>query len=260
MTYANHKLWKRWHIYDVRDLPIVEDGETYRMLDGIRYDDIPLSMRLRAMSETKLQAEQRSRGWDSGELANHLSGSADDLAQVDQIYTRLDFNDLTGEAYKFIPWHVLNNYLRENYFPSDSASDSDVGYWRLHVTYATNRFLGGVTVDMDTRPDEVVYGPLPKSNLCRIEVAEISQASQVAYNRWESCRERGSPPALEPDEPRFTEGTGEFGGYVLLARGEIDVVVAAASSDEAEAMAEDGLPTAFEPADFFGPTDLDDRF
>ena len=258
MTYANHKLWKRWHVYDVRDLPIVEDGETYRMLDGILDYEIPLSMRLRAMSEPKLRDDQRSREWDARELANHLAGAADDLTYPDEIYSRLDFNDLAGEAYKFIPWHVLNNYLRDNWFPPDGATDGDLGYWRLHVTYATNRFLGGVTLDMEFPSGEVVYGPIPKSNLCRIEVTEISPTSRVAYNRWESCKERGSPPELESDKPRFTEETGEFGGYLFLARGEMDVVVAAESSGDAEAWVEDGLPTAFEPADFFGSAELDD--
>jgi hypothetical protein len=38
----------------------------------------------------------------------------------------------------------------------------------------------------------------------------------------------------------------------------MDVVVAAESSGDAEAWVEDGLPTAFEPADFFGSAELDD--
>jgi hypothetical protein len=98
-----HSIWQEWHIYNVHNYVIHEDGERYQMLDGVE-DWVRRSMKLRALSERRLRELQVESGWSNDQLVEMLSGDHDGNDTHDEeIYDRLSFNGLEGEASKYIP-------------------------------------------------------------------------------------------------------------------------------------------------------------
>ena len=106
-----HSIWKQWHIYNARNYVIYEDGDRYQMLDGVD-DWIRHSMKLRALSERKLPRTADYGGWTKAQLVEHLRGDHDGTETYDEeIYRRLQYNGLEGEASKYIPESELDRIV-----------------------------------------------------------------------------------------------------------------------------------------------------
>jgi hypothetical protein len=109
MTDSFHTIWKKWHIYGVRNPRTWgdNDGLPHYLLDGID-DFIRPSMRLRGLSERRLRQRQVEEHWTNAELEEHLAGLNDGPDDHDEeVYGQLTYLDCESMAQLFIPEQSL---------------------------------------------------------------------------------------------------------------------------------------------------------
>jgi hypothetical protein len=98
-----HAIWQEWHIYNAHNYVIHEDGERYQMLDGVE------DWVRRSLSERRLRELQAEFGWSNAHLVEIVRGDHDGNDTHDEeIYDRLSYNGLEGEAAKYIPASELD--------------------------------------------------------------------------------------------------------------------------------------------------------
>ena len=225
------------------------------MLDGVE-DWIRHSMKLRAMSERNLRKVQQEAVWSNDVLVEHLSGEHDGSDTADEeIFDRLRYNNMEGEAHKYIPGRWLNHYL------ALQGQRDPSGSWRVRVHYSTERFLSA-QLDWPLTALAVVPTPIPLSFVTLDRWEDIGPSWPYSYQIWNGWQQRGTPPDPQGDKPIESEEYGEWGGYLFVARGSMCVWVVADSVEEVEGdqgVVEDALPTAFDPDDFQGSASLSAR-
>jgi len=219
------------------------------MLDGIE-DWIRHSMKLRAMSERNLRNAQQEADWSNDVLIEQLSGEHDGSDTADEeIFERLAYQNLEGEAHRYIPGRWLNHHL------ASQCQKDPSGSWRVRVHYSTDRFLSAQP-DWPLTSLAVVPAPIPSSCVSLETWEDITPSWLYSYQIWNHWQQRGTPPEPDGDKPIQSEKYGEWGGCLFVARGSMFVWVVADSLEEVESdqsLVENALPTAFDPDDFQGP-------
>ena len=199
---------------------------------------------------------RREAGWNNEVLVEHLSGEHDGSETYDEeIYDRLSYNEMQGEAHKFIPARWLNDHL------STETQKDPSGSWRVQVHYSTDRFLAA-QADWQLTATDVVDAPIPSSAVTLDTWGEVTPSWPYTFQIWNEWKQRGTPPELEADQPIEAEEYGEWGGHRFVARGSMFVWIAAESVEAVEndqGLVENALPTAFDPDDFQGQASLIER-
>lgn len=251
---AFRTIWRQWHIPGARNWRVQDvDPGDYHMLDGVE-DWIRHSMQLRTMSERNLRQVKQDSGWSNDVLVEHLNGEHDAPDTYDEeIYDRLAYNGLEGEAHKFVPGRWLNDFI------STQTQKEPSGSWRVLVHYSADRFLAAQP-DWPLDARDVVGAPIPRSCVALDGWEGISPSWPYTFELWKQWQQRGTPPEPQVDKPIESEEFGYWGGCTFVARGSKFVWVASQSAEAVnDSLLEHALPTAFDPDDFEGLATLSGR-
>jgi hypothetical protein len=249
-------IWRQWHIPGAHNWRVFDvDPGDYHMLDGVE-DWIRHSMSLRGLSERRLREMKQEAKWSNDVLVEHLSGELDGSHTTDEdLFDRLAYQNMEGEAHKYIPSQWLNKRL------AMQGQRDPSGSWRVRVHYSTDRFLVAES-DSPLTAQAVVPAPIPLSSVTLDRWDDVTPSWPYSYQTWNHWQRRGTPPEPKGDKPIESEEYGEWGGYLFTGRGSMFVWIVAESVQQIEGdpgLVENALPSAFDPDDFEGPASLSER-